>query len=1006
MVLPMRSGGGRPVVEGEHGFVLVGREDELSLLTAALRSLPAVLMVEGEAGVGKSRLVREATAPMAGQGTRLLTGFCHPLREPLPFGPVLEALRPVAEWLPPPETLNPQVGALAPLLPELARHLPPAPDQLVDARGRRFQLVGAVRSVLEVVGPAVLVVEDLHWVDEATRELLLLLARDMPKRLALVLTYRGEDLAPDVPVLGTPYRRPVGTGGAEIHLDALAEPDLFELASAVLGRRATPELAGTLYERSAGLPLIAEEDLLTLREHQLRHQREAAGHSGGNRQPDGSEWRTSAARRARSADEVFVPRYVNRDELAVLARAEVPRYLREAITERLAGLSVESRTVVEAAAVLAVPTDQDLLTEVTGLGPAQVSAGLAEALRATILREIGPARYGFRHTLAQQAVYRNLLGPRRLELHRQAVRRLWTRPSPPLVQIAYHTKALGDVQAWLHQAEAAADQAIAVGDDGTATALIDEILAQPNLEGDLRTRAALALARVAKEGIEFTRTITTLRRILIDPQLPTAARGEIRLTLGVLMLNQNRDRAGFPELEQAVEELDTRPDLAVRALNALTADERRRYPQGPRVWEQRLLAWLDATEETLRVHPDETVWAAVCATRLNMMVLVGDPAARQLVDQLPRTSSDHVVQRQINQALHNVGAGAVQAGQDEQAFRLLTESSGLARQLGYHLLEGYSRLDLLRLDWLAGRWHSLEEDYARLKDAFPDLTTLAVEAALTLGQLAAARGQWRSALDQLDQVAGVIDRSDESEWISRSAMIAARVNLAREQPRAAWDAVAPALAFLRLTTLDAQGWGLLPVAVQAALVCGHQDTARELAAAAEQVVGVRGKDMPAVEAEFRLAHGLLLLDAGDFDAAADEFDRVRLLYDVIGRPYDAAQATELLATTRTDAAPYDAATHLTNAATAFTALGSVADAARCQQALRDLGLARPTPRGRRGYGTELSPREKQVADLLADGASNQDIAQALSLSKRTVEMHVTNTLKKLHTTRDALTDRN
>ncbi|WP_344445946.1 helix-turn-helix transcriptional regulator, partial [Kitasatospora nipponensis] len=90
-------------------------------------------------------------------------------------------------------------------------------------------------------------------------------------------------------------------------------------------------------------------------------------------------------------------------------------------------------------------------------------------------------------------------------------------------------------------------------------------------------------------------------------------------------------------------------------------------------------------------------------------------------------------------------------------------------------------------------------------------------------------------------------------------------------------------------------------------------------------------------------------------------------------------------------------------ARAYTRLGATSDAAHCQQTLRELGLARPAPRGRRGYGDQLSPRESEVAALLRKGASNQQIAEALFLSPRTVEHHVANALRKLGApTREAL----
>lgn len=111
-----------------------------------------------------------------------------------------------------------------------------------------------MRAVLDALGPLVLVVEDLHWADDATRDLLWLLARDLPRQTALLLTYRAEDLPASTPVLGAAFRPPAGTTSTELHLGALTEAQTRELAVAALGGRATGALCRQLYERSAGLP--------------------------------------------------------------------------------------------------------------------------------------------------------------------------------------------------------------------------------------------------------------------------------------------------------------------------------------------------------------------------------------------------------------------------------------------------------------------------------------------------------------------------------------------------------------------------------------------------------------------------------------------------------------------------------------------------------------------------------------------------------------------------------
>ncbi|MGW2546131.1 AAA family ATPase, partial [Kitasatospora sp. NPDC001574] len=251
------------------GCAFTGREGELrELLGVVSGARPAVVLVEGEAGIGKSRLVEEASAVLRAQGLRVLVGGCHPLREPLAYGPVIDALGLVGPWLPAVEELGVSVGALAPLLPDLAGVLPEPPPALppeVSASGAgRFRVVSGVRTLLEAVAPAVLVVEDVHWADDATRELLLLLARDMPTDAALVLTYRAEDLPGGRPVLGVPFRRPAATGGAEIVLGPLGEAELRAMARDALGGEHAPELVRALLERSGGLPLVIEEDLFAL----------------------------------------------------------------------------------------------------------------------------------------------------------------------------------------------------------------------------------------------------------------------------------------------------------------------------------------------------------------------------------------------------------------------------------------------------------------------------------------------------------------------------------------------------------------------------------------------------------------------------------------------------------------------------------------------------------------------------------------------------------------------
>ncbi|MFG1707146.1 AAA family ATPase [Nonomuraea sp. M3C6] len=311
----------------------MGRERELRQLAAALARPPVVVLIEGEAGVGKTRLLHELT------GHPMLSGSCHPMR--FPYGPIVEALREAR----PTEELNPVTGALRPLLPECAHFLPPAPPPPQNAQVERHRLFRAILSLLDSLRPITLVVEDVHWIDQDTRELLAFLARCLPESVNLVLTYRAEDL-----------RHPVG----ELIAHLPPHIDHAELVLAPLDREETALLAKHLLPGSAdlwpltgGLPLAIEELARMLVE---------------GREPG------------------------------------TPTALRDAVRLKLDALPPAARRIVQAAAMLEQPACVRTLATVAGVPPEQGERGLAEAVRRGLLREWTPGTYGLRQPLTRQAV--------------------------------------------------------------------------------------------------------------------------------------------------------------------------------------------------------------------------------------------------------------------------------------------------------------------------------------------------------------------------------------------------------------------------------------------------------------------------------------------------------------------------------------------------------------------------------------------------------------------------
>ncbi|MGW0802066.1 helix-turn-helix transcriptional regulator [Nonomuraea sp. NPDC002799] len=311
----------------------MGREHELRHLSDALARPPVVVLIEGEAGVGKTRLLHELT------GHPLLMGNCHPMR--FPYGPVVEALREAR----PANGLNPITGALRPLLPECAHLLPPAPPALGNAQVERHRLFRAVLSLLDALRPVTLVVEDVHWVDQDTRELLAFLVRCLPDTVNLVLTYRGEDLRH--PVAELLAHLPPRIDHTELALAPLCAEE-----TALLVKHLLPD-AGDLWPLTGGVPLAIEELARML--------------------ADGREPGT-------------------------------PPALRDAVRLKLDALPAAARRIVQAAAMLEEPAPQPALTGVAGLPPEQGERGLAEAVRRGLLREWSPGAYGLRQPLTRQAL--------------------------------------------------------------------------------------------------------------------------------------------------------------------------------------------------------------------------------------------------------------------------------------------------------------------------------------------------------------------------------------------------------------------------------------------------------------------------------------------------------------------------------------------------------------------------------------------------------------------------
>jgi predicted ATPase len=401
--------GGAPVDQGPLSCpTFVGREAESARLAAArdraAAGVPAVVLVGGEAGVGKSRLVGELVAGSRAVGATVLAGGCVELGgEGLPFAPVVAALRELAGGLGDAElaTLVPEPARseLARLVPELGpaagmagSGTPPAPapaggpqegtpagptpGEPGSAQRRLFGLLLDLLQRLAARRPTVLVVEDLHWADRSTRDLLAYLVRNLEHgRLLLVLTYRGEELH---------RRHPLRPLLAELERDRRVERlelrrfDLGEVTAqltGILGVAPAARLVERVHARSGGNALFVEEL--------------AAATPAG--------W-AAAAGGAPAAPAAFGG-------------------LREVLLDRIEPLPEPAREVLRVVALAGGRVGHELLAEAAGLPAAELQAGVRAAAAAGVLLVDAHLGYGLRHALVKEAIDDALLRGERCRLH-------------------------------------------------------------------------------------------------------------------------------------------------------------------------------------------------------------------------------------------------------------------------------------------------------------------------------------------------------------------------------------------------------------------------------------------------------------------------------------------------------------------------------------------------------------------------------------------------------------
>lgn len=420
----------------------VGRAAESSLLRDTYNSLSTdgrFIVVEGEAGIGKTRLVEEFLSHTAGLGAATLTARCYEGETNLSYGPFIEGLRASLDrdkqgarlqniptpWLADTARLLPEILALHPDLPD-----PPALDE-PGAQSRFFEAVAQVLlAFLEGPAPGVLFIDDLQWADTASLDLLNYLVRRLPGRPILIIAaWRPEEVGPSHRLRQLLREAQRSSAATQVQLDRLMPGDVQEIVQSLLEQGLDPRLGERLYHETEGLPFFLTE---------------------------------------------YISVILKEGEQILEQAGSLPGGAGDLLRTRLAATSETGWQVLTSAAAIGRSFGFEILKAASGRGEEETIAALEELLDQGLIREIKAAgqgqdiSYDFSHEKLRHLVYDETSLARRRLLHRRVAEALINRARNrkakdlPAGQIAFYFDRAGQAAEAAHYYQVAGDQARAV----------------------------------------------------------------------------------------------------------------------------------------------------------------------------------------------------------------------------------------------------------------------------------------------------------------------------------------------------------------------------------------------------------------------------------------------------------------------------------------------------------------------------------------------------------------
>ncbi|MBO0728099.1 MAG: AAA family ATPase, partial [Acidimicrobiaceae bacterium] len=429
---------------------LIGRSAELERLGSLIGLGPSeevstAVLVGGDAGVGKTRLITELIAAFTGSGGQASVGHCVDLGDsPLPYLPFTQILGGIAyESAAQAEALVRRRPALHRLMPVTGNGAEENSQLTATDRSNLFEAVAAIFDHLAASQRLLWVVEDVHWADRSTREMITYLLSHPPANPAtLIVTYRLDDLHrrhPLRPVLSEWSRLP---GVERLRVPPLDESEVRGMLRALQGSDLSEADVVAIVSRAEGNPFFVEE---------------LVGASGG-----GSRL--------------------------------LPADLSDLLLVRIDTLDETARTVVKAASVAGREVSHGLLAAVMSVDEADLEAALRAAVDAKVMVATRGDSYAFRHALLSEAVYGDLLPGERVRLHAAYARALSDHPTAgTAADLARHARGARDPVT-------AAKASVLAGDEAISLAAPDEALGQ--YEAAIGILAEIGPATAESTGID------------------------------------------------------------------------------------------------------------------------------------------------------------------------------------------------------------------------------------------------------------------------------------------------------------------------------------------------------------------------------------------------------------------------------------------------------------------------------------------------------------------------